>query len=244
MKLKLIGLSTVIFIADILVAQSDEGVRKFSTMELLPKVEDQHTSWYTFLDEQTMSAAVFFLQSGKEDTATRSYLDQVYYFLSGKAQLNVGDKMLSVATDSITYVRAGTKHYFTDVSADILAIVVTSKARSNASDTMVQSFSMHQIESLGKSNNVVWNPFLRRHSLVFGLYMMPLSTGGDSTQIHPIDEINIVTMGSSKFSVDGKSMDIKRGDIVYVRKQQGHYFYDLKSDLDVLILFETKSLQK
>ena len=76
-----------------------------------------------------------------------------------------------------------------------------------------------------------------------GLYMLPKSIGGDSTLTHKVDELNIVTGGAAVFSVDGKPIPVKKGDIIFVQKGLGHYFHDLQEDFDVLIFWEKKSVQ-
>jgi mannose-6-phosphate isomerase-like protein (cupin superfamily) len=52
-----------------------------------------------------------------------------------------------------------------------------------------------------------------------------------------MDEINIVTSGSSSFEVDGETMEIAAMSIVYVEQGAGHRFHSLGADLDVLILW-------
>lgn len=234
----------ILFSTKEVMSQLPDGVKKFSLHELLATRAQQKQSWYQFLNEETMSAGVYFLKAGENDNQAPHEFDEVYYILSGKASLKADEKIISVSKGSIVYVKAQVEHHFFDIAEDITAVVVFSKATPNAADTTARVYNLHDIEATGKPAEVVWTPFLRCRTMVFGLYMMPKPTGGDSTQIHTIDEINIVTKGSSKFSVDANQLDVREGDIVYVRKKQGHYFHDLNSDLNVLILFEKKSLQK
>lgn len=233
-----------LFFVSRIVAQQEDGIKKFSLNELLIKAEEQKNVWYQFLDETTMSAGIYFLKSGQTDARETNQLDEIYYVLRGRANITVGDKIMAVGKGSIVYVRAKTEHHFSDISEDLEAVVISSKATPNMADTTAGLYTLQQIESKRKADEVVWNPFHRCRTMVFGLYMMPKLTGGDSTQTHPVDEINIVTRGSGKFSVDAKQMNVEEGDIIYVRKGQGHFFHDLNQDLDVLILFEKKSIQK
>ena len=80
--------------------------------------------------------------------------------------------------------------------------------------------------------------------MIFGLYMLPEKLNGDSALTHRWDEVNLVTKGSGKFQVGQRIMDVNPGDIIYVKKGNAHFFHSLKQDLDILIFFEKRSVQK
>ena len=135
-------------------------------------------------------------------------------------------------------------HFF-DIADNLKAIVIFSKAISKPDTTAkVADYSYTEIASTASDSEDVWNSFLKRKTMVLGLYMLPQKIGGDSSLVHKIDEINIVTEGSGKFSIDDIDMNVQKGDIIFVRKGKHHFFHALNGNMKILILFETKSIQK
>jgi len=111
-------------------------------------------------------------------------------------------------------------------------------------DSTALSFSPGQIETGRNGGQNAWNAFLRSKSMIYGLYMLPKKLNGDSALTHRWDEVNLITKGRGKFQVGERIMDVKPGDIIYVRKGNPHFFRTLLDDLDILILFEMRSVQK
>jgi mannose-6-phosphate isomerase-like protein (cupin superfamily) len=220
-----------------------EGVKAFTLTDLLLKQQQGSRPWYRFLDEETITAGIYHLKVGQKDEQKPHTLDEFYYILSGKAKLKAGDDVIETTRGSIVYVKAHVMHYFFDVTEDLSVLVFFSKAASQSSDTTMAAYTLPQVEGSRKASENVWNPFHTCKTMVFGLYMLPLSLGGDKTLVHKIDEVNVITRGSGKFEVDGTTYDVKEGDVIYVKRGMGHYFHSLDTDLDILILFESKSTQ-
>jgi len=221
----------------------NENVQTFHLNELVKKQQQATDPWYEFLHTETMQAGLYYLKAGQKDGQSPHKLDEVYYVISGKAKFTADNKNLPVNKGSIIYVRAAVPHHFYDITEDLTVLVIFSGAPSDANDVAASGYDLQKIMAGRKSNENVWDPFLNCKTLNFGLYMLPQSIGGDSTLKHRVDELNIITAGNGKFSVEGTSMDVKEGDIIYVKKAQGHYFHSLGSDLDILILFEKKSFR-
>lgn len=60
----------------------------------------------------------------------------------------------------------------------------------------------------------------------------------DDQKPHFQDEIYVILEGEGSVVVDGKEMDIKSGDIVFVPAQMPHHFESLKSEsMKILIFF-------
>jgi len=74
------------------------------------------------------------------------------------------------------------------------------------------------------------------------MYMLPQKLGGDETLTHKVDEVNIVVNGKAKFKMGNEVVDVQPGSIMWVKEGVGHYFYDLKENFDVLIMFEKKEV--
>lgn len=223
------------------VMSQSENVQIFHLDELVKNQQHAADPWHEFLHTETMQAGLYYLKAGQEDKQGPHKLDEVYYVISGKAKFTANNKMLSVGKGSILFVRATVAHHFHDITEDLAILVIFSTAPSDAHDVAASDYDLKKIMAGRKTNENVWDPFLNCKTLNFGLYMLPKSVGGDSTLKHKVDELNIITAGQGKFSVEGSSIDVKEGDIMYVKKEQGHYFHSLASDMDILILFEKKS---
>lgn len=224
-------------------AQLPEGIWKFdlTTLKTLSKKIDG--PWNEFLNNEKIRAGIYMLNAGEKDEQTPHQHDEIYYILEGEGTLRSGDQEIHARAGSIIYVRAQVMHFFHDIKSPLTVLVLFSKGKSNEKDPSEMQFSLFDIEKKRKSAENVWDPFIKCSTMNFGLYMLPKKLNGDSTLVHRWDELNIVTKGSGKFTIDGFTMDVTKGDIIYVKKQKGHYFHDLRGDFDVLILFEKKSTQ-
>lgn len=169
--------------------------------------------------------------------------DATYCIIKGEASAILGDSLLHCTKRSVLYVRAGTKLRFTGIKKRLELLAVFSKAASSPEDNVFNNFNLDEIEKSRTPNDNDWEPFLKAKTIILGLYMLPKKIGGDSTLVHKTDELNFVTKGHCKFTVDNTTMDVKKGDIIFVGKGRGHYFHNLSNDFDVLIWWERKSLE-
>jgi quercetin dioxygenase-like cupin family protein len=226
-------------------AQSVQGVKKFNLNDLVNQCREQNTNRFKFLDEESVIGDIYLLPAGQKGGTQVHAFDQVYYVISGVAELALaGGTQSTIKPGKIIFVKAGVQHHFFNVTEDLNLLVLFSKAKPDSTTKPSTSFDLLDLQKIGRPNENSWNPFVKTASMSFGLYQLPKSLGGDSTLVHPWDEINVVTKSTGKFSVDGKDIVVTEGDVIYVQKGHGHYFHDLKSDFDVLILFERKSVQK
>jgi mannose-6-phosphate isomerase-like protein (cupin superfamily) len=224
-------------------AQLPSGVKKLTASEINNLYEQNAKRWLQILDESTIEVGLYKLKAGEKDPQPVHEFDEIYYVKEGDAKLLAGDSIFKVSAGSLFYVKAGITHRFFDITKDISVIVLFLKAKPSDKDIPARAFVQSEIEKTAVPDSVTWTVFHRCTTMAIGIYMLPKITGGDSTQLHKVDEINIVLKGEGKFSIDGKITDVKPGDIVYVTKGYGHYFYDLKNDFEVMILFEKKSIQ-
>jgi mannose-6-phosphate isomerase-like protein (cupin superfamily) len=75
--------------------------------------------------------------------------------------------------------------------------------------------------------------------------LLPKELKGDSAVYnHRFDEINLINSGSGKLLAGTKNLKINPGDIVYVRRGAQHSFNSLKQDMEILIFFEKRSVQR
>jgi mannose-6-phosphate isomerase-like protein (cupin superfamily) len=234
----------LLFISQFTIAQLPEGVLKFSFAELKESGEKVKGPWNEFLNNETIQAGIYTLHTDEKDEQTPHRYDEIYYVLEGEGTLHSGGKEVHAKAGSVIFVRAQVAHFFHDIKSPLTVLVLFSKGESSEKDPSEMQFTLADVERKRKPIENVWNPFIQVSTMTFGLYMLPKKLHGDSTLTHRWDELNIVTRGSGKFTIDGFTMNVSTGDIIYVRKQKGHYFHDLKKDFDVLILFEKKSIAK
>ncbi|NJP42959.1 cupin domain-containing protein [Actinacidiphila epipremni] len=83
-------------------------------------------AYLRFLKERQMSAGLYALRAGESDPQTPHAQDEIYFVVSGRAALTVGDETQTVARGSVVYVPAGTPHRFHHITEDLRVMVVFS----------------------------------------------------------------------------------------------------------------------
>ena len=77
---------------------------------------------------------------------------------------------------------------------------------------------------------------LRVPALSAGVY--ELSAGSDDNQKpHSEDEVYVVLRGRAKATVNGQTVEMATGSMLYVAALVPHHFHDVEEDLTVLVLF-------
>lgn len=197
----------------------------------------QGVGFLEFLDSGAITAGLYHLEPGATDDQESHGLDEVYYVLNGSAQLEIDGVDHPVVEGNIHYVKAGVSHRFHDIAATLDLLVVFSTTRSPGAGDAGLSFTMDEVTATRNPSQNVWNPFLNVPTMIFGMYMLPSSVGGDNDLTHTWDELNIVVNGSSTFTVDGDDVAIRPGSLVFVERGAPHRFRNLAADIDVLIFW-------
>lgn len=70
-----------------------------------------------------MSVGLYQLRAGSEDPQLPHAQDEVYYVISGNAKFTLNDETHSVQPGSILYVAACAEHRFSEIQADLTALV-------------------------------------------------------------------------------------------------------------------------
>ncbi|MFF0435080.1 cupin domain-containing protein [Streptomyces sp. NPDC004327] len=83
-------------------------------------------AYLQFLRERNMSVGLYALDAGQTDPQGTHRQDEVYFVVSGRASITVGDETTSVARGSVVYVPAGVPHKFHHISEDLRVLVVFS----------------------------------------------------------------------------------------------------------------------
>ncbi|MFD7556839.1 MULTISPECIES: cupin domain-containing protein [unclassified Streptomyces] len=83
-------------------------------------------AYLQFLRERNMSVGLYALDAGQSDPQQPHRQDEVYFVVSGRASITVGEETTSVARGSVVYVPAGVPHKFHHISEDLRVMVVFS----------------------------------------------------------------------------------------------------------------------
>ncbi|MEC3995609.1 cupin domain-containing protein [Actinacidiphila sp. DG2A-62] len=83
-------------------------------------------AYLRFLKERTMSAGLYALKAGDTDPQTPHAQDEIYFVVSGRAAITVGEETTTVARGSVVHVPARTPHRFHHITEDLRVLVVFS----------------------------------------------------------------------------------------------------------------------
>ncbi|MET3982345.1 cupin domain-containing protein [Streptomyces sp. PvR034] len=83
-------------------------------------------AYLQFLRERNMSVGLYALDAGQSDPQQPHSQDEVYFVVSGRASITVGDETTTVARGGVVYVPAGVAHRFHHITEDLKVLVVFS----------------------------------------------------------------------------------------------------------------------
>ncbi len=95
----------------------------FEVAALLEEHTRSSKRYLEFLRAPSLSMGVYRLPAGGVDPQKPHTEDEVYYVLSGRAQIRVGEEDRSVSTGSIVFVAAGVDHRFHTIEEDLTILV-------------------------------------------------------------------------------------------------------------------------
>ncbi|WP_228976254.1 cupin domain-containing protein [Streptomyces sp. DH12] len=87
-------------------------------------------AYLQFLRERNMSVGLYALGAGQLDPQQPHKEDEVYFVVSGRASITVGDETTQVGRGSVVYVPAGVPHRFHHITEDLRVLVVFSPPES------------------------------------------------------------------------------------------------------------------
>ncbi|MER5727627.1 cupin domain-containing protein [Streptomyces sp. NPDC098789] len=83
-------------------------------------------AYLQFLRERNMSVGLYALDAGQSDPQQPHAQDEVYFVVSGRASITVGEETTTVARGGVVYVPAGVPHRFHHITEDLKVLVVFS----------------------------------------------------------------------------------------------------------------------
>lgn len=216
--------------------------KAFHLEDIKAQKEEIGRLYYQFLDEPSLSMGFYVLGVGADDPQHPHDLDEIYYVVSGRAEIKVGDGNYQVQAGSLVFVRAMVPHKFYNITEELQTLVIFSKSKVDPEDPDGLAFDIEELRKAANNDENVWNQFIDVNTLRLGVYLLPKNLNGDQTLIHEVDEINIVTGGSSRFAMGDDDIEVHPGSVIWVKSGVEHNFHTLlDQDLEVLILFHKKN---
>lgn len=81
-----------------------------------------------------------------------------------------------------------------------------------------------------------YREFLRVPAMSLGLFKAAAGYV-DTQQPHAEDEVYVVMSGTAVLEIDGEPNPVVTGSVAFVPAHVPHHFYDISTDLQVLVLF-------
>jgi mannose-6-phosphate isomerase-like protein (cupin superfamily) len=94
---------------------------------------------------------------------------------------------------------------------------------------------LRRLSKLGNEGRAYFE-FLRTGHFSAGVYRLPVNAI-DNQRPHAQDEIYYVVSGAASFRSGESDITVAPGDILFVPANEPHRFYDIRRDLEVLVVF-------
>jgi rare lipoprotein A len=109
-------------------ARTPQNSRRTAMQPLdLPKLIAEHRQrtdpWHEFFRVPDLSLGIYRLRAGAQDAQTPHDEDEIYYVLSGRGRIRIGDEDHDVAPGDVVYVAKRVAHQFHDISEDLELLV-------------------------------------------------------------------------------------------------------------------------
>ena len=101
----------------------------FEILDLITEQQGRGERYLEFLRADTLSLGLYALPVGDTDPQQPHTEDEIYYVVSGKAIIKVGDEDRGVKQGSVIFVGAGVDHRFYDITEMLMVLVVFAPPR-------------------------------------------------------------------------------------------------------------------
>ena len=102
--------------------------RAFDIVRLLARRSSSGEPWLEFFRVPSMSLGIYVLARGADDPQEPHTEDEIYYILSGRAQLRVGDDDREALPGRLLFVPAGAVHCFHGITEELRVLVLFAPA--------------------------------------------------------------------------------------------------------------------
>ena len=98
-------------------------MQAFELNDLIQQREDSNKPYLEFLKVPNLSMGLYVLPSDGTDPQLPHTEDEVYYVVSGRAQIKVADEDRAVQAGAIVYVAKNMEHRFHSIETELTVIV-------------------------------------------------------------------------------------------------------------------------
>jgi len=98
-------------------------MQAYELADLISQRADSNKLYLEFLKVPDLSMGLYVLPAGGVDPQSPHTEDEVYYVVSGKAQIRVADDDRAVQAGSIVYVAKNVEHRFHSIEEELTVIV-------------------------------------------------------------------------------------------------------------------------
>ena len=89
-------------------------------------------AYHQFFQVPEMSAGIYTLPAGGVDGQAPHVEDEIYYVISGKAQIQIGDRHEPIQAGATIFVAREVEHRFHDIEEDLTILVIFAPAHDEA----------------------------------------------------------------------------------------------------------------
>ena len=98
-------------------------MQAFELAQLISQRADSNKLYLEFLKVTDLSMGLYVLPAGGTDPQSPHTEDEVYYVVSGRAQIKVAEKDRALQAGSIVYVAKNVEHRFHSIEEELTVIV-------------------------------------------------------------------------------------------------------------------------
>ena len=110
---------------------SEGNWQVFDLDKVRDKLKGEAVEYLEFLNVPALNCGIYFLAAGSTDMQAPHDEDEVYFVLSGKARMHLGEQDRSIGPGSLLYVGATTEHSFFEIEEDMTLLVMFAASASS-----------------------------------------------------------------------------------------------------------------
>jgi len=99
------------------------GMDAFELADLVARRDASGRAYLEFISVADLSVGLYVLGAGQPDRQQPHTEDEVYYVISGRGKVTVGDEVRDVGPGSIVFVAAAVPHRFHEITEDLTLFV-------------------------------------------------------------------------------------------------------------------------
>lgn len=98
-------------------------MQAYELADLISQQKDSNKLYFEFLKTLDLSMGLYVLPAGSTDPQSPHTEDEVYYVVSGKAQITIAEETREVQAGSLVYVEKNVAHHFHSIQEELILLV-------------------------------------------------------------------------------------------------------------------------